>query len=665
MTGCGCGGHGPESQPKRHLRSQHHGEHETFWLLAQPIVCLIGSVLGAVAETWWPGVAAGFTPAEAWIPLVAYLIAYIAGGAHAVSHAWGDLRRGEVSIDLLMVLAAVGSAVIGHWADGGALLFLFSLSHALEALILGRTRRAISDLMDLTPDEALRLIDGREERVPVDQLQPGDVVLVHPGERLPVDGVIRSGSTSIDESPVNGESLPKDKTAGDNVFAGTLNQEGVLQVEVTRAASQSTLARMVQLVEEAQSERAHSQQFTEWFGARYTWVVLGLAAITYGLSVSVGGLPAVDAFYRAMTVLVVASPCAVVISIPAAILTAISTAARGGVLFKGGLAVERAATLRAMAFDKTGTLTMGRPRVVEVLTATDITVVQVIQSAASLESHSEHPLAKAMTVAAREHHLELLPFENVQAVTGHGITGEYQGHKFVVGKITWFQDQKFPFEPALKSAIDAAMSRGSTVVALAAGDRIWGALALADTLRPTAATALSELRKLGLRELVMLTGDAAPVAEEIGRQLNLEAHAALLPADKLNLIREIRQRSGSVGMIGDGMNDAPSLAAADLGFSLGGAGTDVALETADVVLMADDLRRLPYAIALSRQAQVIIRQNLTFAFGVMLTLLVTTLLITIPLPLAVLGHEGSTVLVILNGLRLLRFPRPSPFVEQK
>ncbi|MBI1345603.1 heavy metal translocating P-type ATPase [bacterium] len=663
MTHCACLDHPAGAAKSQPLRPQHHAEDDWRWLLAQPLVCLIGSLFGAVAETWWPGVAAGLTPAAALVPLMAYVIAYIAGGAHAVSHAWGDLRRGEVSIDLLMVLAAIGSAVIGHWADGGALLFLFSLSHALEALILGRTRRAISDLMDLTPEEAVRLIDGREERVAVTELHPGDVVLVHPGERLPIDGVIRSGSTSIDESPVNGESLPKDKTVGDNVFAGTLNQEGVLEVEVTRAASQSTLARMVQLVEEAQSERAQSQQFTEWFGARYTWVVLGLAAITYGLSISISGLSSADAFYRAMTVLVVASPCAVVISIPAAILTAISSAARGGVLFKGGLAVERAATLQAMAFDKTGTLTIGRPRVVEILTAEGITQEQVVQTAASLESHSEHPLAKAMMSAAHERQLELLPFENVQAVTGHGITGDSQGQSFLIGKISWFQDQQYSFEPQLKSAIDQAMTRGSTVVALAAGKHLWGALALADTLRPTAAAALQELRALGLQELVMLTGDAAPVAQEIGRQLQLEAHAALLPADKLNLIREIRSRTGTVGMIGDGMNDAPSLAAADLGFSLGGAGTDVALETADVVILADDLRRLPYAIALSRRAQAIIRQNLTFAFGMMLSLLVTTLFITIPLPLAVLGHEGSTVLVILNGLRLLRFPKPRPLAK--
>jgi len=663
MTHCACPTHKPAAETSQPLRSQHHAEEDGRWLLAQPVVCLIGSLCGALAETWWPGVAAGVGSFPALLPLVAYVIAYIAGGAHAVSHAWADLRRGEVSIDLLMVLAAVGSAAIGHWADGGALLFLFSLSHALEALILGRTRRAISDLMDLTPEEAVRITDGREERVPVEQLQPGDVVVVHPGERLPVDGTIQSGSSSLDESPVNGESLPKDKTVGDHVFAGTLNQEGVLQVAVTRAANQSTLARMVQLVEEAQAERAHSQQFTEWFGARYTWVVLALAAITYGLAVTIGGLTPADAFYRAMTVLVVASPCAVVISIPAAILTAISSAARGGVLFKGGLAVERAASLRAMAFDKTGTLTIGRPRVVEILTAPGITSDQVIQTAASLESHSEHPLAKALLSAAHDRKLELLPFENVQAVTGHGIVGDRSGQAYSVGKITWFHEQQIPFDPTLQSAIEQAMARGSTVVALAAGQQAWGAIAMADTLRPTAAVALQELHKLGLRELVMLTGDAEPVAREIGRQLQLTAHAALLPADKLQLIKQIRARSGPVGMIGDGMNDAPSLAAADLGWSLGGAGTDVALETADVVIMADDLRRLPYAIALSRRAQSIIHQNLTFAFGMMLTLLVTTLFVTVPLPLAVLGHEGSTVLVILNGLRLLSFPKPSPMAQ--
>lgn len=663
MHDCGSGGHCPPSKSSKPLRSQHHGEHEQFSLLAQPLVCLIGSILGAIGETWWPGVPASFDSFTTLGILFIYIGAYIAGGWHALTHALGDLRRGEVSIDLLMVLAAVGSAAIGHWADGGALLFLFSLSHALEALILGRTRRAISDMMDLTPEEAVRLTAGGEERVPVTQLQLHDRVLVHPGERLPVDGLIRSGSTSVDESPVNGESLPKDKSVGDHVYAGTLNQEGVLEVEVTRTAGQSTLARMVQLVEEAQSERAQTQQFTEWFGARYTWVVLGLAALTYVLAVSVGGMNPAAAFYRAMTVLVVASPCAVVISIPAAILTAISSAARGGVLFKGGLAVERAAKLRAMAFDKTGTLTIGRPRVIDILPATETTADEVIRIAASLEARSEHPLAKALVAAADDRNLELVTFENVQAVTGHGIVGDFQGQKYSVGKISWFHDQQIPFESALNSAIDQAMQRGATVIALASDHHVLGALAIADTLRPTAKSALQELRALGLNDLVMLTGDAAPVAQEIGRQLDLAAHAALLPEDKLNLIRDIRARSGFVGMIGDGMNDAPSLAAADLGFSLGGAGTDVALETADVVIIADDLRRLPYAIALSRKAQAVIQQNLTFAFGVMLTLLVTTLWVTIPLPLAVLGHEGSTVLVILNGLRLLSFPKPTPFRE--
>lgn len=639
-------------------RAHHHDPPERFWLITQTVGCLVGGMVGAALE-WLVPTTAGFSGFFAIVALGAYFAAYFLGGWHTFTHALQELRGGRINIDLLMIAAAVGSACLGHWADGAALLFLFSLSHTMEAIILGRTRKAISDLMHLTPEAAIRLRDGVEEQVAVAELLPGDLVLVHPGERLPADGLIRVGSTSVDESPVNGESIPADKSPGDAVFAGTLNQQGVIHVEVTRAAGQSTLARMVQLVEEAQSQRANSQQFTEWFGERYSWIVLALAAATLlgARVVTSEGWEA--SFYRMMTVLVVASPCAVVISIPAAILAAISSAARGGVLFKGGSAIERAATLKGMAFDKTGTLTIGRPRVVTVLPAVDATEIEVLQNAAALEVHSEHPLAKAIVNAAKERGVEFDPAADVQAVTGCGVTGTVRGEPRRVGKMSWFVEQGLTVNSQSIPGVEAAMQRGETVVGVTRDGRWIGAVGIADTLRPTAASCLAELRTLEFTELVMLTGDAEPVARELGRRLQLHHRAALLPAEKLLAIRQLRERVGPVGMIGDGMNDAPSLAAADLGFSLGGAGTDVALETADVIILADDLRRLPYAIALARRSQQIIRQNLVFAFGVMLSLFVAAMLVRLPLPLAVLGHEGSTVLVILNGLRLLTFPRPT------
>lgn len=607
------------------------------------------------------GVAASFDSVLGTGILLIYVAAYLAGGWHSFWHAVGDLQRKRINIDLLMIAAALGSASLGHWADGAALLFLFSLSHALESIILGRTRRAISDLMKLTPEEAVRLRDGVEERVPVSILQPGDLVLVHPGERIPADGAVQTGSTSVDESPVNGESIPVDKVEGDHVFAGTLNQQGVVQVTVLRPARQSTLARMVELVERAQSERASTQQFTEWFGERYSILVLAMAGLTCLGGVWLISEPWTASFTRAMTVLVVASPCAVVISIPAAILAGITSAARGGVLFKGGSALERAATLKGLAFDKTGTLTRGRPQVVAVLPANDISEDRLLTVAGALECHSEHPLAKAIVQAAQDRQLPFNPAEQVEAVTGVGVVGRIDGEEFHIGKLTWLQKKHEQLHESTVPGLDAAIARGQTVVGVVRdGDQpqVLGAFAIADTLRSSARPCLAELRQLGIRELIMLTGDAEPVARELGRVLDLGYQAALLPEDKLRTLRQLRERVGPVGMIGDGMNDAPSLAAADLGFSLGGAGTDVALETADVVILADDLRRLPYAIALARKTQRIIRQNLVLSFGVMLGLLLTTFITYLPLPLAVLGHEGSTILVILNGLRLLWFPRP-------
>jgi len=602
-------------------------------------------------------------PIERIASLTAFLIAFVAGGTHISGHALEDLRAGRVTIDFLMILAAIGAAAIGDWAEGAILLFLFSLSHALEHFVLGRTRRAIRALMQLTPDEALVWRDGKELTIPVETLVIGDTVIVQPSARVPADGNITLGTTSVDQSPMTGESVPVDKQLGDPVFAGTLNLQGLVQIQVTHISSETTLARMVKLVEEAQSERAASEQFTDWFGQRYTWVVLaGSMAILWG-GVLLLNEPFSKAFYRAMTVLVVGSPCAVVISIPAAILSAITSAARGGVLFKGGSHLERAALLKTMAFDKTGTLTLGRPRLVDAVATAGISETDLISAGASLEKHSEHPLARAVVEAAASRGIAVTEAEGVNAVVGSGIEGIWQGKRLRAGKLSWFRDKGLALDADLSQQADSFLSAGKTVIGIGDESRVWGLLAVADALRPTAAAAIKELRELGLSPLVMLSGDHPKVAGQIAGELGMEFQGGLLPEDKLRFIETMRKEHGSVGMIGDGMNDAPSLAAADVGFSLGGAGTDVALETADIVLLADDLRRLPYAIALARRTQQIIRQNLILAFSVMGGLLVATMLTTLPLPLAVVGHEGSTVAVILNGLRLLTFPKPKPFIK--
>lgn len=625
-------------------------------MVIETVVCLIAGLVGIGCEFLAPGDST-YSPWQV-AAYVVYVVAYITGGRYTLLHAWGELRQGRVNVDLLMLAAAAGSAFLGHWADGAALLFLFSLSHTLETIILGRTRRAIADMMDLTPEEALVIRKDGEVRVPVADLRPDDIVVVRPAERIPADGIIRSGQTSVDQSPLTGESVPVDKSPGDPVFSGTLNQQGVIHIAVTRVASESTLSRMVQLVEEAQSQRAESQRFTEWFGQKYTWFVLGLAAATFAIAHLLFQLSWADAFQKAMTVLVVASPCAVVISIPAAILAAITSAAKGGVLFKGGAAMEKAAALKAIAFDKTGTLTIGRPYVVSIIPVAGRSEEELLKATAALENHSEHPLARAVVQSARERSLHGEDATELEAVMGHGIRGLWNGHVLRVGKLTWFEPLSKWADETTLAAVRAAQLRGETVVALADETRWWGALGIADVLRPTAVDCVNGLRHLGVKELTMLTGDSELVAQELAGRVGLSYRSGLLPQDKLEAIRAMRAKFGSTGMIGDGMNDAPSLAAADVGFSLGGSGTDVALETADVVILADDLRRLPYAIGLARATQRVIQQNLLVAFGMMMLLLIVSLVATLPLPMAVLGHEGSTVVVILNGLRLLRFPRP-------
>jgi Zn2+/Cd2+-exporting ATPase len=615
------------------------------------LLAVAGYVVHSMAEH------SGHVPHALAIAL--FVGAYIAGGLDATRRAFRELLGGGLSVDLLMVLAAVGAAAVGDWPEGAALLFLFSLSNTLEQYILGRTRRAIEALMDLTPEEAVVLRNGGEVRVALTELAVGERIRVRPGERIAADGIIRVGRTAVDQSAMTGESIPVERGAGDPVFAATLNGQGAIDVEVTRVAGDTALARIVRLVEEAQSEKAPSQRFTEWFGARYTLAVIALAVLTMAVPTLIFQEPADVAFYRAMTVLVVASPCAVVISIPAAILSAIAGAARGGILFKGGAHLEQAARLRAVAFDKTGTLTVGKPRVVDLRTAEGVSADELLRLAASAESLSEHPLAQAVIRAAVERGLSLLPASDLEALVGRGLRARVDGHWVCVGKAELCTAPGQAVPPELAAAADALAEAGDTVIHVGDHRGLIGVLAIADTLRPNAGAAVAALRREGIEHIIMLTGDQHIVARAIASGLGVEYEAELLPADKLTVVHRLREQYGAVAMVGDGINDAPALAAATLGVSLGGGGTDVALETADVVLMADDLTLLPVAIHLARRARAVIRQNLLFAFAMMALLLSVTFMSHLPLPLAVLGHEGSTVLVILNGVRLLAKPRAS------
>ena len=638
-------------------RSARDDLRETRWLeaasrrrmAALTVVCLVALLLG------WVGEATHVVPTSIFLAL--YCASYASGGFYATSRAWRELRSGTLNVDLLMVLAAAGAAAVGEWPEGAVLLFLFSLSNTLEEFVLGRTRRAVEALMDLTPEAATVRRDGVEQRVAVEELRLDDVVIVRPGERIPADGTLLSGHTSVDQAPVTGESMPVEKAIGDVLFAATLNGSGAIEVRVTKLASESTLSRIVRLVEQAQSEKAESQRFTDWFGQRYTMGVLVAAMLIIALPMLFLEEAFDVAFYRAMTVLVVASPCAVVISIPAAIMSAITSAARGGVLFKGGAHLERAATLRAIAFDKTGTLTVGRPQLVDLMAASGTSEDEVLQLAASAESLSEHPLARAVVEAAQKRGLELLPASDMEALIGRGLQARVGKRSILIGKPGLWPENGAISEQ-LQATAGRLMREGKTTVFVGDATQVIGVLAIADTLRPSAPAAIQQLKVLGIEHIAMLTGDNKAVAAAISEKLGIGYEAELLPEDKLRAIQGLRERYGDVAMVGDGINDAPGLAAASMGISLGGTGTDVALETADVVLMADDLRHLPYAIGLARAARRIIVQNIVFAFAMMAMLLTAIFFGSLRLPFAVLGHEGSTVLVILNGLRLLAFPRP-------
>jgi Cd2+/Zn2+-exporting ATPase len=596
------------------------------------------------------------TPAPPSVPIALFVLAYIAGGTFATITALRDLfLERTVSVDFLMITAAVGAAIVGHWEEGAILLGLFSTSNALEHHALGRTQRAVRALMELSPEVATVLRDGEERVVPIEELRLGEVVLVRPGERVAVDGRVLAGETAIDQSAITGESLPVDKRVGDSCFAGTINTHGAIQVRVDRLHQESTLARIVQFVEQAQAEKSDTQRFTDRFEGWYAVGVIVFSALVGVIPPLVFGQGWEPSIYRAITLLVVASPCALVISTPASTLSGLANAARNGILFKGSAALEDIGETQAIAFDKTGTLTYGRPALTDVISLDRAwSEERVLRVAASAENLSEHHIALAIVRGAAERGLPLAEATAFRAIPGKGIYVQVDGLEVLVGTAMLLAEFHVTVPPEVVAAADRLRDAGKTAVFV--GDRraVRGILAVADTLRPSAKVVIAALKEAGIARVVMLTGDNQRVAAAIGAELGIaEVYADLLPEEKLRIIEELRKQ-GPVTMVGDGVNDAPALATASIGVAMGGAGTDVALETADVVLMADDLTKLPYAIDLSRRTRRTIRQNLGFSLAVIGTLVVATLTRGIPLPLGVIGHEGSTVIVVLNGLRLLR-----------
>tara|TARA_R110002049_G_scaffold22388_8_gene80207 strand:+ start:5650 stop:8085 length:2436 start_codon:yes stop_codon:yes gene_type:complete len=612
-------------------------------------------------------------PIPEWIPLSVLIGAYFFGGWFTVKEAWANIRSGRFEIDSLMLVAAAGAAVLGAWAEGALLLFLFSLGHALEAYAMGRAKRAIEALGELAPRSAAVRRDGTVQEIDVENLRIGDVVLVKPNARLPADGFVSLGESSVNQAPITGESVPVDKSpvpdeemaatnpdqleAAHRVFAGSINGEGALEIYVTRVAADSTLARVVEMVRNAETQQSPTQQFTDRFERIFVPVVIVGAVLAMFAWVVIDETFS-ESFYRAMALLVAASPCALAIATPSAVLSGVARAARGGVLVKGGAPLEHLGRLSAIAFDKTGTLTEGKPELTDVVPYGSTDEQHLLRVAIGIEMLSDHPLAAAVVRdgIARLGSVEPFSASDLKSITGRGVTAEIEGETTYIGKDDLFAEVDGPPLPdGLREEVENLESAGRTTMIVRHGDTYLGVIGLMDTPREAATAVIKRLRSLGIRRMLMISGDNQQVADAVAREVGLdEARGDLMPDDKVATIKQLRSE-GQVAMVGDGVNDAPAMANATVGIAMGAAGSDVALETADVALMADDLNHLPFAVGLSRATSRVIRQNLWLSLGIV-ALLVPSTLFGLSIGAAVLVHEGSTVIVVFNALRLLAFP---------
>lgn len=619
------------------------------WTLILVALAGIFLIIGWVGETFF-----GLDPQ---IALVFYILSYLAGGYDIATEAIPGLFRGRFDTDVLMLAAAAGAAILGQWPEGAFLLFLFSLGHAGEHYALDRARDAVNALGELMPATAMVRRNGDIVEEPVEQLQIGDVVVVRPGDRVPVDGVVISGQSAIDQSPITGESAPVNKTEGDEVFAGTTNQTSALEVQVTRLAKDNTLSRVMQMVAEAQSQQSPTQRFTDRFTSWFVPAILIFVAAVIVIPPLVGWMPLEKSFYRGMLLLIAASPCALAIGTPASVLAGIAQAARNGVLIKGGVHLENLGGIKVMAFDKTGTLTQGKFQVTDVIALNGAGPDALLSLAAAVEQQSNHPLALAVVDAAQEKQLSLPQADGLENVAGRGVRSQVDGQPVLIGSLKLFQETDgHGLDDGLAETVADLEAAGKTTMVISRDGRFLGVLTLADAPRPGVPETMKRLRDLGMEKLIMLTGDNDQVAQRIGKEVGVtDVEAELMPEDKLAIIKRLQGEYGSVAMTGDGVNDAPALATATVGVAMGGAGTAVALETADVALMADDLGKLPFAVGLSRASRRIIKQNLAISLGVIALLIATSLAGVMELPGAVVFHEGSTIVVVLNALRLLRY----------
>ncbi|AND43224.1 cadmium transporter (plasmid) [Cytobacillus oceanisediminis 2691] len=580
------------------------------------------------------------------------------GGYRLFTTGLKNLLRLQFDMRTLMTIAVIGAAFIGEWGEGATVVILFAISEALETYSMDKARQSIRSLMDIAPKEALIRRGNKEMMIEVDDIQIDDIMIVKPGQKIAMDGIVVKGLSSVNQAAITGESVPVSKTPDDEVFAGTLNEEGLLEVKVTKHVDDTTIAKIIHLVEEAQAERAPSQAFVDKFAKYYTPLIILVALGVAVIPPLFFGADWDTWIYQGLAALVVGCPCALVISTPVAIVTAIGSAAKNGVLIKGGIHLEEMGAIKAIAFDKTGTLTKGIPMVTDYLPQSNTNSAELLSIVAALEKGSQHPLASAIMKKAEEEKAPYqdLSIEDFSSITGKGIKGNFQNKMYYVGSPNLFEELLSNGIPAaLKTTIARLQNQGKTVMVAGTSEEVLSLIAVADVLRENSKNVIENLHSLGIQKTIMLTGDNEGTANAIGEQVGVsDIKAELLPQDKLTFIRDLRNQYDRVAMVGDGVNDAPALAASTLGIAMGGAGTDTALETADIALMADDLGKLPFTVKLSRKALSIIKQNITFSLGIKLVALLLVIPGWLTLWIAIFADMGATLIVTLNGLRLLR-----------
>lgn len=605
----------------------------------------------------------------AWLSLSFYIGAYFFGGFYTTKEAVESIAKGKFEIDFLMLVAAIGAAILGDWEEGALLLFLFSMGHALEHYAMNKARKSIAALAELAPKTAIVRRNNEEKEITIEELLANDIIIVKPNSKISADGIVIKGSSSVNQAPITGESIPVDKTpvadpqqadknvsAEHKVFAGTINGSQVLEIKVTSVAADSTLARLIKLVNETEAQKSPTQLFTDKFERYFVPIVL-ILVVSLLFAFLVIDETFSQSFYRAISVLVAASPCALAISTPSAVLSGIARAARSGVLIKGGGPLEELGSLTALAFDKTGTLTEGKPQLTAVVTLNGATEEEVLQVVIAVEKLSDHPLAAAIVKGGQEKlKREVAAADGLMAVSGRGVKATYQGKQIVIGNPGLFDQEGKKLPADVISQIDQLEKEGNTTMIVQQNEQVIGLIALMDVPRKEAAATLAQLKEIGIKKIVMLTGDNQQVATAVANKIGIaDAWGSLLPEQKVKAIEDLSQQEGKVAMIGDGVNDAPAMAKSAVGIAMGAAGSAVALETADIALMADKLDNLPFAIALSRKSKGIIRQNLWMSLGMVAVLIPLTIIGVASIGVAVIAHEGSTLLVVFNGLRLLAF----------